>query len=268
MSDVDEATDGDARRRALDALVAVAARLAAADRLAPPADESALGAIADAAVVAVGVTAASIALHDAASGRLVFRAAAGPEGGGVVGLSVAANEGIAGYAFSTGQALAIADVAADPRFERATAERTGYLPRSLLAVPLVDDAGVTGVMELLDRRDGRPFDLADMELAGRFAAAATIVARTRRVDHDAVGLLRSALVGVAADGAGADGLGPEAIETLLAAATETLADDDPLWRLADRIGRLREADPDDVELAIAWLDALLAQRARRASSGR
>jgi hypothetical protein len=107
-----------------------------------------------------------------------------------------------------------------------------------------------------------------MELAGRFAAAATIVARTRRVDHDAVGLLRSALVGVAADGAGADGLGPEAIETLLKAATETLAGDDPLWRLADRIGRLREADPDDVELAIAWLDALLAQRARRASSGR
>ena len=177
--------------------------------------------------LAVGVTAASIALHDAATGRLVFRAAAGPEGGGVVGLSVAANEGIAGYAFSTGQPLAIADVAADPRFERATAERTGYLPRSLLAVPLVDDAGVTGVMELLDRRDGRPFDLADMELAARFAAAATIVARTRRVDRDAVGLLRSALVGVAADGAGADGLGPDAIEALLAAATEALADDDP-----------------------------------------
>ncbi len=267
MSDVEGAAD--ARGRALDALVAVAARLAAADRLAPPADESALGAIADAAVAAIGVTAASIALHDAASGRLVFRAAAGPEGGGVVGLSVAANEGIAGYAFSTGQALAIADVAADPRFERATAERTGYLPRSLLAVPLVDDAGVTGVLELLDRRDGQPFDLADMELAARFAAAATIVARTRRVDHDAEGLLRSALVVVVGDGTGADaGLGTESIETLLAAATDALADDDPLWRLADRIGRLRGTDPDDVELAIDWLDALLAQRARRAASGR
>lgn len=263
MSDVEDAAD--TRRRALDALVAVAARLAAADRLAPPTDEPALGAIADAAVVAVGLTAASIALYDAASGRLTFRSAAGPQGGGVVGLSVASNEGIAGYAFSTGQALAIADVAADPRFERATAERTGYLPRSLLAVPLVDDAGVIGVMELLDRRDGRPFDLADMELAGRFAAAATIVARTRRVDHDAVQLLRSALIDVVADGTS---LGPQSIETLLAAASERLADDDPLWRLADRIGRLRQGDPDDVELAIDWLDALLAHRARRASTGR
>ena len=52
----------------------------------------------------------------------------GPQGEGVVGLASAAHEGIAGYVFSTGQPLAVADVAADPRFERATAERTGYVP--------------------------------------------------------------------------------------------------------------------------------------------
>ena len=112
------------RDRALDALLAVGARLAAADRLATPGGEPAMHAIAEAAVAALRVAAASIALHDPATGRLVFRAAAGPQGGGVVGLSVAAHEGIAGYAFSTGQALAVADVAADPRFERSTAEQT------------------------------------------------------------------------------------------------------------------------------------------------
>jgi hypothetical protein len=47
---------------------------------------------------------------------------------------------------------------------------------------------------------------------------------------------------------------------------ERLAGDDPLWRLADRIGRLRAADPDDVELAVAWLDALLARIERRTGS--
>jgi hypothetical protein len=31
---------------------------------------------------------------------------------------------------------------------------------------------------------------------------------------------------------------------------------------------LRQVDPDDIELAIDWLDVLLAQRARRASTGR
>jgi hypothetical protein len=54
------------------------------------------------------------------------------------------------------------------------------------------------------------------------------------------------------------------VDDLLAAASERLDDDDPLWRLADRIGRLRAADPDDVELAIDWLDALLASADRRA----
>ena len=233
-------------------------------------------AIADAAVAALGVAASSIALHDPDTGRLVFRAAAGPQGGGVVGLSVAAHEGIAGYAFSTGQALAVADVAADPRFERSTAERTGYLPRSLLAVPLVDDARIAGVMELLDRRDGQPFDLADVELATRFAAAVTVVARTSHLDRDALGLLRTALAALATDPAltaaeddpDGDALSPAAIDALLEAASEGLAGDDPLWRLADRIARLRAAEPDDLDLAVDWLDALLARTERRALAGR
>ena len=265
--------------------MAVGSRLAAADRLSTPGGEPALHAIADAAVDGLAVAAASIALHDPATGRLVFRAAAGPQGGGVVGLSVAAHEGIAGYAFATGQALAVADVTADPRFERSTAERTGYVPRSLLAVPLVDDAGIAGVMELLDRRDGQPFDLADVELATRFAAAVTVVARTSHLDRDALGLLRNALValatnGDAADGNAADGnapdgdaadggrLDPAAMDALLEAASDGLAGDDPLWRLADRIARLRAAEPDDLDLAVDWLDALLARTERRALAGR
>ena len=154
MSDDPPGSSAHQRELALDALVAVAARLAAADRLVPAAGEPALHAVAEAAADLIGVTAASVALHDPATDRLVFRAAAGPQGRGVIGLSIAAHEGIAGYVFSTGQPIAVADVAADPRFERTTAERTGYVPRRLLAVPLVDGVETIGVLELLDRRDG------------------------------------------------------------------------------------------------------------------
>jgi GAF domain-containing protein len=254
------------RELALDALVAVAARLAAAGRLVPVAGEPALHAVAEAAADSIRVTAASVALHDPATGRLVFRAAAGPQGRGVIGLSVAAHEGIAGYVFSTGQPLAVADVAADPRFERATAERTGYVPRSLLAVPLVDEAGTIGVLELLDRRDGMPFDLNDVEAATRMAAAMTAVARASSVDREARALLRTVLTGLAEDGS--SGLDRDAVEVLISDVSERLMADDPLWRLADRIGRLRAADPDDVELAIDWLDVLLARTERRAQAGR
>jgi GAF domain-containing protein len=264
---------GPDRDRALDALVAVAARLAAADRLEPAGAEPALHAIAEAAVALVRVSAASVALHDAATGRLVFRAAAGPQGAGVVGLSIAAHDGIAGYVFSTGQALAVADATRDPRFERATAERTGYVPRALLAVPLVDEAGAIGVMELLDRRDGAAFDLADVDVATRLAAAATAVARSSRVDREAGRLLRAALAGLAGEpGPGApdprEATDAAAIDTLVALAAERLRDDDSLWMLADRIARLRAADPDDIDLAIDWLDALLRRAERTATAGR
>ena len=256
------------RELALDALVAVAARLAAADRIVPVAVEPALHAVAEAAADSIRVAAASVALHDPATGRLVFRAAAGPQGRGVIGLSIAAHEGIAGYVFSTGQPLAVADVAADPRFERTTAELTGYVPRSLLAVPLVDEAGTIGVLELLDRRDGTPFDLADVEAATRMAAAMTAVARASRVDREARELLRTVLTGLARGEGEGDGLKGDAIDVLIEDVSERLAGDDPLWRLADRIGRLRAADPDDVELAIDWLDVLLARTGRRAQAGR
>lgn len=276
MSEAD-GSSGARSASALDALVAVAARLSAAERLAPPDAEPALRAVADAAAAALHVTAASIALHDPIANRLVFRAAAGPQGEGVVGLSVAPNEGIAGYAFATGQPLAIADVSTDPRFERGTAERTGYVPRSLLAVPLVDDEGIIGVMEWLDRLDGAPFDLADLEVGTRVAAAATATARATGLDRAAGRLLRRALeiVGAEArmpatgeDAGRAAMADAEAIEALVAQAAGELAGDDPLWRLADRIGQLRAADPDDLELAVAWLDALLARQRRRSRAGR
>ncbi len=253
------------RSAALEALIAVAARLAAAERLSPASAEPALRAIANAAAAALHVTAASIALHDASANALVFRAAAGPQGEGVIGVAIAPHEGIAGYVFSTGQPLAVADVSADPRFERGTAERTGYVPRSLLAVPLVDDEGIIGVMEWLDRTDGAPFNLVDLEVATRVAAAATVTARATRLEQEAGWLLRRALAAALGDEGRPD---RAALVPLVAELTADLATRDALWRLADRIGQLRDADPDDVDLAVAWLDALLARTQRRNRASR
>jgi GAF domain-containing protein len=253
-----------ARPAGLEALVAVAVRLSAAERLASPSAEPALRAIANAGAAALHVAAASIALHESSTDRLVFRAAAGPEGEGVIGLAIAPHEGIAGYVYSTGQPLAVADVAADPRFERGTAEQTGYVPRSLLAVPLVDGDGVVGVMEWLDRTDGAAFDLADLEVATRVAAAATATARATGLEHDAGRLLLQTLNALATEA----GLPGADIDALVSGITGAMADQDSLWRLADRIGQLRDADPDDLDLAVAWLDALLARTRRRGRSGR
>jgi GAF domain-containing protein len=252
----------------LELLAAIAARAEAAGRLEPPGGAAVLRSIVDATVVLFDAEAASIALYDAAADRLVFRVAAGAQGQGVVGVSIAPHEGVAGYVFSTGQPIAIVDVAADPRFGASTAEQTGYVPRSILAVPLLDDEASLGVLEILDRRSAEGFGLRDVELAGVFARQATVAIRATRLERDTATLLRDGLRALAEDGVAAD---EAAIDELAAAATAHLAaDDDPVWTLADRVARLRTADPGQVTLLAELLDVLIrrAERSRHVRSDR
>ena len=239
------------------ALRALAARVEAADRLSPPSSTAILRSIVDATVALFDAEAASIALHDPATDRLVFEVAAGAQGQGVVGLAIEPTQGVAGYVFSTGQPIALADVAGDARFGRVTAEQTGYVPRSLVAVPLADDDGVLGVLEVLDRRGAATFDLHDVELAGIFARQATVAIRATRVGRDTAALLRKVVSAV--------GSGEGDVEAIVSAATSGLADaDDPLWALAVVIARLRRADPGQLELVRELLAVLI----RRAERGR
>lgn len=171
-------------------LGAIARRLDAAARVAPAADDALLSAIVATASVVLDAQAASIAIHDSVADRLVFVAGAGPTGIDVVGLGIDAATGIAGYAFTTGQQLAVADVSADPRFDRTVAEATGYVPGSILATPLADDEGTVGVT------------MHDLEIAGALAREATIVLRSGRSARDAATLMRGALAALGSFGCG------------------------------------------------------------------
>lgn len=239
-------------------LRAVAQRVAAIDRLEPPADDPLLVAVTGLAVTALESQAASIALHDPATDRLVFRAASGPAAGDIVGMAIDAAAGIAGYAFSSGQPLAVADVTADPRFDRSVAEASGYIPSSLLAVPLLDERGTIGVLEALDRHGGT-FTLRDLDVASALAGVAVLAVRQGQRRRDATAVLAGSLtelVGVTDPG------DSEAIDAVVSRVTSGLADDDdPTWLLADRIARLRDADPDSMRLAVDWLDALIRHKA-------
>lgn len=235
-------------------LAAIAARLAAAERLTPATDAGLLTSLAGVAVVALEAQAASIALFDPATDRLVFRAAAGPATGDIVGVALESRVGIAGYAFTTGQPLAVADVSTDPRFDRAVAEATGYVPASLLAVPIFDARGAIGVLEALDARAGR-FSLHDIDVATTLAEAIAAAVGRGGLARHAGTVLEASLRELAGTSAsdrddGAEGLVSRAIADLPDA-------DDPTWRLADRIARMRDADPESMDLAIDWLDALL-----------
>ncbi len=259
------------RRDALAALRAVAARAEAARRIDAGSSEALLRSIVEATVALFGATAASIALYEPETDSLVFRVAAGEQGAGVVGLSIAPDRGVAGHVFMSGQALALADVEQDRRFGRDVAERTRYVPRSMVAVPLVDEDGTIGVLEVLDRRDGSSFTLRDVELASVFARQAAVAIRASRVARDVASLLVATLQAL-----GGDAVSDEGVDELVSAAVAGLdaSDDSRLWRMADEVARIRTADPAQLEL-VGDILAVLADhaersrsRARRRSSGR
>ena len=254
--------DRDARA----ALAAVGRRAEIARRLELGSAEAVLRSVVEAAVALFEAEAASIALYEPARNLLVFRVAAGEQGQGVVGLEIAPDRGLVGYVFSSGQALAIADVQADPRFGRNFAEQTQYVPRSIVAVPLLDERGTLGVLEVLDKRSEASFSLRDIELAGVFARQATVAIRASRVERDAATLLRS-VIGALTGGEAPDG----GVEALVAAALADVDDpDDPLWPLVEQIAALRRVAPEQRELLGSLLDVLVrqAERGRGRRAGR
>ena len=118
--------------------------------------------------------ASSVFLLDEESDELVFEAVAGEGSDSLVGQRFPSSTGIAGFVLVSRQPLVIEDVLADPRFSRETAESTGFVPKGLMAVPLLHEERTLGVLEVLDRPKDARFTLAEMELLGLFAGQAAI----------------------------------------------------------------------------------------------
>ncbi len=117
--------------------------------------------------------ASSIFLLDETTDELVFEAVSGEGEDHLVGMRIPSGTGIAGWVVSTRQPLVIDDLQNDPRHARAVAERTGYVPNSLMAVPLLNEERSLGVLQVLDRHKSR-FTLQQMDLLGLFANQAAI----------------------------------------------------------------------------------------------
>jgi GAF domain-containing protein len=140
----------------------------------PTTNEELLQTIIEAAARIFGAAAASMALVDPEDQSLVFRVATGEGNEDLIGKRIPLETGLAGYVAMTGQPLAIADVQEDLRFNKEFAKSTGYVPKSILATPLIWNDRVIGVMEVLDKIDEASFGMQDMELLGIFAKQAAI----------------------------------------------------------------------------------------------
>jgi GAF domain-containing protein len=249
---------------ALQILRSAARRSSVARRFVPDAERQLLQSIVDATVRLFDAEAASVALFERDPDRLEFKVAAGPRGAGAIGMSVPPTKGIVGYVYSTGQALALSDVGSDPRFDRKAAERTGYTPRSIAAVPLLDGDSTVGVLQLLDKRDSPSFTLRDVELLGVFAQQAGIAIAASRLQREMPALLAASLREMT-DGE-LDEAGAERLVGAVAADLDT-DEASPFWRLVELVSQLRALGDQEMQLVTAILE-VVAQQAQATRSER
>ncbi len=152
---------------------------------------SLLQSIVEVARAIFGAKASSVFLLDEATDELVFEAVAGEGADTLIGKRFPSSTGVAGWVLVTRQPLVIEDVTEDPRFARDAAESTGYVPKGLMSVPLLNEERALGVLSVLDRPTKSRFTLAEMDLLGLFANQAAIALDLLQRARQARGVLEN-----------------------------------------------------------------------------
>gem|GEM_PF-1252048 len=117
------------------------------------------------------------------TGELAFAVVLGERRELLQGLRVAAEEGIAGWVASTGEALVIPDVRKHPMFSTRVDALIGSETRSVLCVPVKTAERVLGVIQLINRTDRTPFGEADLALLSAIANHAATALESAQL-HD------------------------------------------------------------------------------------
>ncbi len=87
---------------------------------------------------------------------------------------------IAGWVVQNEQAVIVDDVQSDPRYFAGIEERTGFVIRTMVCVPMKVRGKVVGVLQMLNKRDGAEFREVDLELGQAVANHAALAIESAR----------------------------------------------------------------------------------------
>lgn len=107
--------------------------------------------------------------------ELRFVAAVGPGSENITSFTLKPGQGIAWSVIETGQTIRVDNVAMDSRHFSEIDTAIDFKTRSLLAVPVQIHGKMVGVMEAINRQDGRPFSRDD-EVTLEFIASSVAIA--------------------------------------------------------------------------------------------
>ena len=116
----------------------------------------------------------SLLMLNEADNTLRFEVALGPKGVEAKGIVVDSKSSIAGWVIEHNRSIIIDDVAKDPRLFTKVQDQTGYVTSTMIAVPLRVDNECIGVLELINKKDGKTFTEADLQIIELLATQASI----------------------------------------------------------------------------------------------
>lgn len=100
-------------------------------------------------------------------------------------IEVTVGQGIVGKVVETGEKLLINDVKQSPDHLQQVDQKTGFVTRDILCVPLRVQGNVVGAMQLLNKK-GQPFDSEDLERAELLASAVAIAVMNAKTLHQSL----------------------------------------------------------------------------------
>jgi diguanylate cyclase (GGDEF)-like protein len=107
---------------------------------------------------------ATLILRDDAGRELAFTWSNIIRAGGVDGVRLRLDQGIAGWVAQHREALCLDNASADPRHDPTLARKTGFVPHTMICVPLVHQDALLGVLQVINKRGGIPFTADEMRL--------------------------------------------------------------------------------------------------------
>jgi adenylate cyclase len=129
---------------------------------------------------------ASLFVYDRKTNELWSRYAAGLHTGEI---RIPSHAGIAGAVFTTGRTENILDGYADPRFDNSVDRATGYRTRSILCMPIVNNAGARiGITEVLNKKRGAAFSPRDEARLGAFTAQIAVLLEQAKLFDEVLSL--------------------------------------------------------------------------------
>jgi signal transduction histidine kinase len=133
------------------------------------------------AVAILSSEAGSLFLVDEQTDELIFQVTVGPVASNLVGQRLPPGTGVVGRAVISRQPVIINDVQASVGYNPAPDKQTGYITRTILAVPMEVKDRVIGVIEIINKKDGLPFIDDDQNLLLAFAGQAAVAIENARL---------------------------------------------------------------------------------------